>query len=332
MTSAASSIGVLGLGNWGTAIGFHLASKGNDVLGWTIEKEIVSHINTKHTNPLYFSNTKLPENFKATSEISDLFSMPFIVLVTPSSALMDVIPKLKLRDGTILISAVKGMDGSTFLTPLQFAEKYLSGKIDLAVLSGPSFARDIIRGLPSGLVAASKKEETAKQVADLFSNECMKVYVSTDTLGVELGGILKNVIALAAGVCDGINLGDSARAGVITRGLAEMMRLSQAMGANPITLSGLSGLGDLVMTSTCDTSRNRTVGLRLGKGEKLDDIVASIGSVAEGVTTTENVLGLAKKYNIEMPISFNVGKLLKGEITPAEMVKSLILRPVKKEF
>lgn len=190
----------------------------------------------------------------------------------------------------------------------------------------------MVAGKPCGIVAASEKEETAKEVAELFLSDSMKVYPSTDPLGVELGGILKNVIALAVGVCDGIGLGDSARAGLVTRGLAEITRLAVAMGAKERTLSGLSGLGDLLMTSTCDTSRNRTVGLRLGRGESLQHIIDTLGSVAEGVKTTPLVMKLAEKYQVEMPISTQASRLIAGEVRPEEIVQILVTRPMRKEF
>lgn len=325
------SIAVLGLGNWGTALANHLAMKGFDVLAWSIESDTVASINSHHSNPHYLSDVQLSPRLRATSALEDCLRAEVIVLVVPSKALGQVVPLLKVSPNTILISAVKGLETATVSTPLQFAARHMPGPCKLVVLSGPSFARDVVIQRPCGLVAASNEEAAARTAAELFNCESMKVYLSADPLGVELGGILKNVIALAVGVSDGLGLGDSARAGLITRGLAEITRLSEAMGADVRTLSGLSGLGDLAMTSTSDLSRNRTVGVRLGKGEKLEQIVASLGSVAEGVSTTPLVLKLAKQYKVDMPITEHVAQLIQGSMTPKEVVRALISRPMKRE-
>lgn len=323
---------VLGLGNWGTAIANLLANNGFTVTGWTIEKEIAEGINTTHRNPIYLSEVELAGSIRATLDIEEALQNSFVVLVLPSAALPDVVPKIKVPADTVLVSAVKGFESNSITTPLQYCRANLPQICKLVVLSGPSFARDIVAGQPAGVVAASDDEQAARQVASVFTGNSLRVYLSSDPLGVELGGILKNVIALAAGVADGIDLGDSARAGLITRGLAEMMRLAKAMGAEVQTLAGLSGLGDLVMTASCNTSRNRTVGLRLGQGESMDHIIKTLGSVAEGVKTTPLVLALAKKYGVEMPISTQVARLINGEIAPEDFGKMYIGRPMKFEF
>ncbi|MBX7142964.1 MAG: NAD(P)-dependent glycerol-3-phosphate dehydrogenase [Oligoflexia bacterium] len=328
----APAVAVIGLGNWGTALAQHLAVKGLDVLGWSVDQPVVQGINAQHRNPLYLPNAKLSERITATNDLEAALGCATIVFAVPSKFMAQVLPKLNLRAPSIFVSVVKGIDPSTLDTPLQLAAQHLSSDVPPVVLSGPSFAIDVVRQKPCGLVAASKDETAARKIAELFSGDCMKVYVSGDPLGVELGGIVKNVIALAVGVADGMQLGDSARAGLITRGLAEMMRLAEAMGADVMTLSGLSGLGDLAMTATSDTSRNRTVGLRLGRGESLSQIVSSLGSVAEGVTTAPLVLELARRCKVEMPITEQVEKLLKGERRPEELVRALVSRPIRKEF
>lgn len=322
----------MGLGNWGTALANHLASNRNSVLGWSIEPEVVSGINKENRNPNYLSDVQLHKNLSATENLEETLSSDFVLLVVPSAAMEEVLPKIKLRDGTILVSAVKGIVEKQCMTPLQYARSVLPKSIQLAVLSGPSFAKDVVRGKPCGIVAAANSEEVAMKVAELFSVGSMKAYASTDPLGVELGGILKNVIALAAGICDGLDLGESARAGVITRGLAEMMRLAEVLGADRQTLSGLSGLGDLAMTSTSPLSRNRTVGFLLGQGKSLDEIIASLGSVAEGVRTTPLVISLAQKAGVEMPIAEEVSRVLKEETSPEQLVEALLSRPLKREF
>ena len=325
-------ISVLGLGHWGTAIASHLAGKGFEVLGWSIEPEVVEGINRAHRNPKYLSQVELAAGLRATADLERTAGHDYMILVLPSEVLSRVLPKVPVRADTIFVSAVKGIDYESVLTPLECAQRFLPVLPELAVISGPGFAKDVAAGRVVGLVAASQREETARKVADLFSNEGMRVYTSTDPLGVELGGILKNVIAIAAGAVDGLELGDSARAGLITRGLAEMTRLACAMGADARTLSGLSGLGDLVLTCTCDNSRNRTVGFRLAKGESLNEIISSLGSVAEGVKNSASVLKLAEKYGVDMPISVQVDRILRGEVSPQQSLRALVSRPLKKEL
>jgi glycerol-3-phosphate dehydrogenase (NAD(P)+) len=241
-------------------------------------------------------------------------------------------PRLKTSPDCLVISAIKGLERESVLTPLQFAEKTALPAKALVVLSGPSFSKDVLARSPVGVVAASKSPQAAQQVAELFTNDCMKVYTSNDPLGVELGGSLKNVIAVAAGVSDGMGLGDSSRAGIITRGLAEIMRLATAMGADRMTLSGLSGLGDLAMTASSDTSRNRQVGLGLGRGKALAQVLKEVGTVAEGVVTAPLMLNLAKRFSVEVPISYFVSELIAGRTTPMEMRKALLSRSIKQEF
>lgn len=325
-------IGVIGLGNWGTALANHLAQKGLEVLGWSIEPDVVESINARAHHPRFLTQVSLSPHFKATGEIAAALASDLVLLAIPSSAIAAVYPRLQGRQIPLVVSAIKGVEGSTLHTPLQSLDTFSVARAAEAVISGPSFARDVVRGLPCGVVSASRDEDVARFVADVFTSDSMKVYLSSDPLGVEIGGIVKNVIALAAGVCDGLELGDSARAGLVTRGLAEMIRLAQAMGAELSTLAGLSGLGDLVMTATCDTSRNRTVGLELGRGKKLPEILRNLGSVAEGVESTPHVLELAKRHGVEMPISLQVGRLLAGEVQPHELVRSLMSRPLRKEF
>ena len=325
-------VSVLALGNWGTALANHLARKGCDVLGWSIQEEVVSSINEHNRHPIFLKTEQLSKNLVATSNLELALKREILVMAFPSSVMAEVVPKMKLKDGSLVISAIKGLDPSSLKTPIEYCEEHLPTKARLAVLSGPSFARDVVAGKPCGIVAASKESADAEEVAKLFYDEAMKVYFTEDTKGVELGGILKNVIALAVGICDGLQLGDSARAGLVTRGLAEITRLACALGANERTLFGLSGLGDLVMTATCDTSRNRTVGLRLGRGEKLDHIIETLGSTAEGVKTAPIVVKLAEKVGVDVPISNRVVSILNSEISIEEAMRTLMQRPIKREF
>ena len=324
-------IAVIGLGNWGTALAHHVALKGHKVVAWTRDADVVQAIRDTKRHPTFLADVTLSENIVATTNIADCAKAQIIIYALPSATLASVVLGLTLQPGTILISAVKGLERDTLLTPVQFFERHYGSIITAAVISGPSFAADVIRQRPCGLVAACKDSDISKQIATLLSGASMRVYTSTDTVGVEVGGVVKNVIAVAAGVVDGLDLGESARAGLITRGLAEMMRLAEAMGGERLTLSGLSGLGDLIMTATSPASRNRTLGYRLGKGESLNAIVQTIGSVAEAVSSTPIVLRLASQHGVEMPICHQVGLLINQEITPHELVQRLLQRPLKSE-
>ncbi len=327
-----AQVGVIGLGHWGTALAEHLARAGHDVLAWDRESAVVSGINSNHINPLALAEVELSPNLNATYNIDEAAAREFVVLVVSSSAMTEVMKKLTMKPGSVLISAIKGLDAQTLETPTQVAARVMPAGIRLACISGPSFAKDVIADKPCSVVAASVDEGVARAVAELFTARQFRVYTSTDTIGVELGGVLKNVIALAAGAADGLELGDSARMAVMTRGLHEITRLAVAMGAKERTLSGLSGMGDLMMTASSSLSRNRTVGFRLGRGERLESILTNLGSVAEGVRTAEIVESLSKKYGVEMPISERVLKLVRGTMTPEELLRDLLSRPIKSEF
>jgi len=330
--SVAPSVSVLGLGNWGTALAHHLAEKGIPVIGWSRELDVVESIKQTRRHPHCLKEFELNSDIFVTADLEAALKAKTVVLVTPSDALAQMVPELaKLKD-SVVVSAVKGFEMQSRATPLEFIARIAPHLTQTVALSGPSFAHDVTAGKPCGVVAASNSSEAAVHVAQLFSGRSMKVYTSDDPIGVELGGAVKNVIAVAAGVSDGLDLGDSARAGLITRGLAEMMRLAQALGAKRETLAGLSGLGDLSMTATSAQSRNRTVGFRLGRGEKLADIVQTLGSVAEGVRSAPIVEALAKEKQVEMPIVHAVGKLLRSELSAKELVRDLISRPTKAEF
>ena len=328
----AISVGVVGLGSWGTALAHHLCLKGCDVTGWARSSEVVDEINKRHFNPKYLKGVRLCHQLKATNNLEEIGGKDIILLTFPSSQLSTILPKIKISKDTTIISAIKGFEPETLLTPTQYVSHLGIECKATAILSGPSFARDIAEGRPCGVVLASKEAADAQRCAELFAGDAMRVFTSTDVTGVELGGAVKNVIALAAGACDGLGLGESARAGLITRGLAEMMRLAEAMGAQSKTLAGLSGLGDLIMTATSGMSRNHQVGFRLGRGERLADILKTLGSVAEGVPTTMSVQKLAKKYGIRVTITDCVALVLSAQVEPKEVISSLVVQPVKPEF
>lgn len=326
------SFGVIGLGHFGTALANHLARKSHLVIGWTNQRDVASAINQNHKNPNYLTDIVLSENLSATSELFDLSACRYLLCALPAKALSQVLPCIKSNKEAVFINATKGFDPHSFASPIDLARKYLPDIKAYAVLSGPGFAKDIVIGKPAGLVMACDDFEMAKHLAEIFASSTLKIYPSDDVRGVELGGVLKNIIAIAAGVSDGLQLGDSARAGIITRGLAEMIRIATALGAQKETFFGLSGLGDLVLTATGDASRNRQLGLQLASGRPAAEIIQSLGSVAEGALAAPIIAEIAKRHHIELPITEAVCALLKSEITPQTALERLVNRAIKREF
>ena len=329
---APQRVAVIGLGAWGAALALYCARLGLQVTAWhrngahikTLRDAKELRITTKFTAPL--SN-----NISLTANLAECQAADLTIIALPASAWGEVLPILRPK-GTI-ISATKGLERSSNLTPLTYSHMKLGIEQDkLCVISGPSFAKDLAEQTPLSLVAASSNQTTAALVATTLSSKSVRVYTSNDPLGVELGGILKNIIAIAVGISDALNYGPSTRAALITRGLAEMTRIAVALGAEQRTLTGLSGLGDLVMTATDDQSRNRIVGLRLGKGESISQILSSLGSTAEGVLSAPLVAQIAAERSIEAPIIELVVRVLRGEIAPNELADQLMLRPLREEF
>ena len=323
-------IAVVGMGAWGSALALHCARAGHSVVGWNRDKAVVERALSSGEFQFAGAMLPFPSNLKITHQLQDTANAELTIIALPARALAEVGPHVAAR---VIVSATKGLEKDSGLTPLSYAaEKLKLARDTLAVISGPSFASDLIAGHPISIVASSSSEALAQEVATTLSNESLRVYTSTDPLGVELGGILKNVIAIAAGVSDSLEYGPSARAALITRGLAEMAALATAMGANFKTLSGLSGLGDLLMTATESQSRNRAVGLQLGKGAKLSAVIASLGSTAEGVSSAPLVQRLAQEKGVAVPITDQVVRLLRGEVVPGELTKALMNRPLRREF
>jgi glycerol-3-phosphate dehydrogenase (NAD(P)+) len=317
-------VGVVGLGAWGSALSLHLARQGNEVVAWSRSNDGTSVLRVGAVE------YPLPENVTRTTDTESLTQCSLSILALPARAWGDVASRIH---SPIVVSATKGIEPDTSLAPLAYLTTTLKRTDDsVCVLSGPSFASDLAAGRPISVVAASSNAETAGAVASTIAGTSMRVYTSTDVIGVEYGGILKNIIAIAAGVSDSLGIGPSGRAGLITRGLSEMTRLAVSLGADARTLSGLSGLGDLIMTATEDQSRNRTVGLRLGRGENLEEIVKTLGSTAEGVASTKLALTLARSKNVSVPITEQVADLLDGKATPHELVAKLMMRPRTSEY
>lgn len=328
-------ITVIGLGAWGSSLALYCARQGYQVLGWHREESHLEEIRKNRSLPITKDTAApLPENLQTTSDLAKCRFGDLTIIALPASAWSSVLPDLHLLENNgIIISATKGLERSSNTTPLTWAKDTLKIPTErLCVISGPSFAKDLALRTPITLVSASTDMNTAREVATVLASETLRLYPSRDPLGVELGGILKNVIALAVGMSDALGYGPSTRAALITRGLAEMTRLAVALGAQAQTLAGLSGLGDLVMTSTDDQSRNRAVGLRLGRGEDLNQILSSLGATAEGVSSAELVERLASSHSVDAPIVNLVVQVLKKQIAPKDLAHALMTRPLREEF
>ncbi len=329
---------VLGAGNFGTCLAQHLAALENDILLWSRSSEITEHINTKHKNPKYLSTITLSSRIKATDNIADKDwkDIGTLLLAVPTQSLREVLESYKknIPKNMLIICAAKGIEQSTLKLPTQIIEDVLgkSASESSVFLSGPSFAEEIARSQPTAVCVASLDPVAAKKAQDLFHSNFFRTYTSADPIGSEISGALKNVIAIAAGVCAGLGFEQNAQAALMTRGLAELTRIGVAMGAHPITFVGLSGVGDLFLTCTSQKSRNYTVGYRLGKGEKLDHILRTMGSVAEGVATTKAAYELGRKLNQSIPMITEVYEILYNDKLIDQAVKSLLARAVGDEF
>ena len=337
----APRIAVLGSGSWGTAIAASLARNGRPITLWSHSHEAARAIATARENRKYLPGFRLPDSITVTADDAAIAHADILVSVVPSEFLRPVMSRLRshMRTGHILLSATKGLaastDNSSFLRISQVIAASLA-EVELTLpigsLSGPSFAQEVAAGQPTAITVAFDDHAIAALVQREFASESLRLYTSSDLIGVELGGALKNVIAIAAGITAGMGLGSNSMAGLVTRGIAEMTRLAVSCGGRRETLAGLAGLGDLVLTCTGTLSRNRTVGVELGKGRKLPEILASLsGKVAEGVHTTRAALGLARQQRVEMPITEQMELILDHSKNPREAIKDLMLRPGKHE-
>ena len=330
-------IAVIGAGAWGTALASVLAGKHCHVTLWAYEADVVEAITAKRENPVFLPGVTLPASLKATGSFAEaLRSADLVVLASPSHVLRSVIRSMApaLGAGVPIVSATKGIEEQSLQLGSQIIEDELGkhARHPLAVLSGPSFAIEVCQGHPTAVVLAGDDRELVKSLQTLFTTPSFRVYGGSDVIGVQLGGALKNVIALAAGVVDGLGLGHNTRAAVITRGLAEIIRLGRAMGAVPQTFYGLSGVGDVVLTCTGTLSRNHTVGARLGRGEKLDEILRDMRAVAEGVRTARAAQRLAGRYGVELPLTQQICKVLFEGKAPRSAVQDLMERTAKEEL
>jgi glycerol-3-phosphate dehydrogenase (NAD(P)+) len=330
-----SRIAVIGAGAWGTALSIVLARGGrHQVRLWAYEREVCDSIQARRTNDLFLPGFNIPDGIEATNSLpSALEGCSFVLAVMPSHHARALYSAMRtsLPPEVIIVSATKGLEQETYKRMTEVAAE-AHGGARIAALSGPSFAKEVARGDPTALTIACSDSEVAAFLQREFSDPMFRVYTNDDVIGVELGGALKNVIAIAAGIAEGLGFGHNTAAALITRGLAEMTRLAVACGARRETLAGLSGMGDLVLTCTGGLSRNRTVGAELGRGRKLPEIMAGMhGMVAEGVLTTDAALGLARKHGIEMPISEQMHEILHAQKSPREAIRDLMSRPGKDE-
>lgn len=329
-------IGVIGAGSWGTTLADLLAHKGYAVTLWAYEADLVERMKASRENDLYLAGARLSENLNFTNSLSEVVrGKEMLLFVPPSQVLRSILTQIAadIDPDTLLVSASKGVENGTLKTMSEVFQELLPASLAdrVSYLSGPSFAREVVNRLPTAVAIASTDTEVLAQVQKIFSTEHFRVYTNSDVPGVEIGGALKNVIALAAGVSDGLGFGHNTRAALITRGLAEMARIGVAIGAEPLTFSGLAGMGDLVLTCTGDLSRNRTVGIALGQGRKLDDILNEMNMVAEGVKTTLSAYQLARKLGVETPIIDQMYGLLYEEKDARQAVVDLMVRDLRPE-
>ena len=322
-----SRLKVVGAGSWGTALAIALAPRFERVELWGRDVALVAAMNRERENSRYLAGFALPANVQATTSLES--AADFVLNVVPSQHTRQVFGTFRINAGAQLVSASKGIEKGTLMRVSQLMREVIGRPV--AVLSGPSFAREVASGEPAAMVVAAADPRLATIVQEAFSTPLFRLYTSPDVVGVELGAALKNVIAIAAGVVQGLGLGSNTRAALIARGLAEITRLAVAMGAEARTLSGLAGLGDLVLTCTGELSRNRRVGMELAQGKSLSDILKGMGMVAEGVDTTVAALELAERHHVEMPITSQVAVLLRGEQSPAEAIRQLMVRSLKSE-
>lgn len=330
-------VAVLGAGAWGTALAKLLGEQGERVELWSWQPDHAATVERARENAEFFPGFKLPDAVHVTSDIpTALGGADLVVLVVPSHAFRETLFGLRdsLPAGVPLVSATKGIETDTLMLMSEVIADVLgeASSSRTTCISGPSFAKEVAAGMPTNVVVASVNHALAVEVQKRFATERFRVYSSEDPIGVEVGGALKNVIAIAAGACDGLGFGHNTRAALITRGLAELTRLAVAKGGDPKTLAGLAGMGDLVLTCTGDLSRNRTVGYRIAQGQKLSEVLAGLGHVAEGVRTAQSAYFLAQRLGVELPIENEVYRVLYEHKTPLAAVQDVLTRPLKKEW
>lgn len=328
-------ISVIGSGSWGTTLSILLYDNGHKVKLWFRRSDYLHEVKSNRENYLYLPGIKIPEEILLTSDLSEaLDEAEVIVLAVPTQHIRNVLEKdvFKSLKNKIIVNVAKGIENKTLMRISQVIEDVLQVRETYCVLSGPSHAEEVIQRKPTAVVVSSINNDVARFVQSIFMNTYFRVYTSSDVIGVEIGGALKNVIAIATGILDGIGLGDNTRAALMTRGIAEIARLGVSMGARLETFAGLSGIGDLIVTCTSKYSRNRFVGEQIGRGQSLEDILKSMVMIAEGVWTTISAVELSKKYDVEMPITNIVYEILFNHKDPIKATYELMTRSAKPEI
>ncbi len=330
-------ISVIGAGSWGTTLAILLANNGNDVILWEYDKSIAKKLNKYRENSVLLPGVKIPDEIGITYNLNDAIDeRQMLVMAVPTQFVRSVLEKMRKNDfrNTILVSVSKGIERDTLLTVTGVIRNVLKDipNGNIGVLSGPSHAEEVSRKIPTAVVAAAEIENTAELIRAAFMNTYFRVYPSTDLIGVELGAAFKNVIAIGAGIIDGLRFGDNTKAAIMTRAIAEITRLGLVFGAKKETFKGLSGMGDLIVTCMSKHSRNRFVGEQVGKGIKLKDVLKKMSMVAEGVETSRSVIELAKKVGIDVPISSAVYNILFNDADPAFVTYELMTREIKPEY
>ncbi|MFH1683295.1 MAG: NAD(P)H-dependent glycerol-3-phosphate dehydrogenase [Candidatus Margulisiibacteriota bacterium] len=326
-TSSAQRVAVIGAGAWGTTLSILLAEKGHEVTLWVYEKELASQMQKSRENKIFLPGWQLPESIEISPEAEKTEDAQFFIFVVPTQFLRSVAKRFKkiIKSSSIAIAASKGIEEKSLKLPLEILKEELKTN-KLSVLSGPNLSAEIAKGLPAASVIASENLEVASLVQQLLMLERFRIYVNNDPTGVQLGGALKNIIAIAAGVADGLDLGNNAKAALLIRGISEITRLGIAMGANPKTFAGLSGMGDLITTCSSKLSRNHYVGEQIAKGKKLSNILASMKDVAEGVPTAKAALSLGEKHQVPLPVTKEVFEVLYQGKNPFRSISDLMTR------
>ena len=330
------SLSIIGGGSWGTALALVLGARFERVRQWVYEPDLAARIEATRENDIYLPGFRLPDNLEVSSDLAAVVEDGATILsVMPSHLVRGLYQQMLpyLNDSMVFVSATKGLENDTLLRISEIIRQVVRNQFDprVAVISGPTFAREVASGEPTALVVASSDGKLAAEIQEAFSSPTFRLYTSQDPIGVEIGGSIKNVVAIGSGVLHGLRLGHNVTAALITRGLAEMTRLAVAMGGRPLTLAGLAGLGDLVLTCTGDLSRNRRVGIELARGRKLREIVDSMNMVAEGIKTTNAAVDLAQRFSVEMPIAGQMFQMLHFGVSPREAIQRLMERSLKGE-
>ncbi|MCI7790964.1 MAG: NAD(P)H-dependent glycerol-3-phosphate dehydrogenase [Lachnospiraceae bacterium] len=328
-----ANIGIIGAGSWGIALSVLLHNNGHKITVWSILEDEIMMLNTEHEHKDKLPGVKLPEDMVFTTDLkAAIEGKDILVLAVPSPFTRSTSHNMKkyVSEGQIIVNVAKGIEEKSLMTLSQIIKEEIE-QADVAVLSGPSHAEEVGRGIPTTIVVGAKTKETAEYIQNVFMSDVFRVYISPDVLGIELGAALKNVVALAAGIADGLGYGDNTKAALITRGITEIARLGTAMGGKFETFCGLSGIGDLIVTCASMHSRNRRAGILIGQGKTMEEAMAEVKMVVEGVYSAKAAMGLAKKYGVELPIIEQVNEVLFNHKPAAEAVKDLMIRDKKLE-